>query len=288
MDKKICLVTGANRGIGKATAMGLAKMNATVVMVCRNRKLGKITQKEIIDESGNPNVDLMIADLSSMTSVRQLADQFKERYSYLHVLIHNAGVAKKDFTLTEDGFEITFAVNHLAPFLLTNLLLDTLKTSAPARVISVSSMVHKWGEMNFNDLMGAEDYDMDRVYNQTKLANILFTYELSRRLAGTGVTANSLEPGMTVTDFGREYTGFKAFMSRVWRIFMKSPEEGAETSIYLASSPELIEISGQHFVDKQPVKSSKDTYNLEIARRLWDVSIELTTLREKAGLGDRI
>lgn len=280
MDKKkICLVTGANRGIGKATALELAKMKATVVMVCRNQKLGEAARDEIIAESGNPNVDLLVADLSSMESVRQLVDEFKNRYASLHVLIHNAGVVKKEYTLTADGFETTFAVNHLAPFLLTHLLLDTLKTSAPSRIITVSSMVHKWGRINFKDLMGTNSYDMDRAYNQSKLANILFTHELARRLEGTGVTANSLEPGMTVTDFGREYTGFKAFMSRLWRVFMKSPEQGAETSVYLASAPELEDVSGKHFVDNHPVESSKASMDLDTARRLWDVSLDLTGLK---------
>lgn len=278
MDGRICLITGANRGIGRATALGLARMGAEIVMVSRDRRRGELAQAQIRAESGNPAVELLVADLSSQTSIRQLAADFKSRYQNLHVLLNNAGVIKKERTLTEDGLEMTFAVNHLAPFLLTHLLLDTLKNSAPARIINVSSMVHKWGEIDFEDLQGEGQYDMDRAYNQSKLANILFTYELARRLEGTGVTVNSLEPGMTVTDFGREYTGFKAFMSKLWRVFMKSPEQGAETSIYLASSSEVAAVSGKHFVDKGAVSSSKATYDVAVAGRLWKISETLAEI----------
>jgi NAD(P)-dependent dehydrogenase (short-subunit alcohol dehydrogenase family) len=239
MEGRICLVTGANRGIGKATAAGLAKMGANVVMVCRHREQGELARTEIRAESGNPAVDLLVADLASQASIRQLAVEFKSRYQQLHVLINNAGVAKKGRTLTEDGLETTF---------------------------------------DFDNLQGEQQYDMDKAYNQSKLANVLFTYELARRLEGTEVTVNSLEPGMVVTDFGREYTGLKAFMNRLWRVFMKNPERGAETSIYLASSPEVAGISGRHFVDKQAVSSSKSTYDAVLAGRLWDVSETLTRI----------
>lgn len=278
MKGKTYLVTGANAGIGKATALGLARMGATVVLVCRNRERGEAAQAEIIAASGNTAVDLLIADLSSQEAIRQLAVEFKHRYQNLHGLINNAGVAKKERTLTADGIETTLAVNHLAPFLLTNLLLDTLNASAPARIVNVSSMVHKWGQIDFDDLQGEKQYDMDKAYNQSKLANILFTYELARRLEGTAVTVNSLEPGMVATDFGQEYTGFKGFMNKAWRIFMKSPAQGAETSIYLATALEVSGISGKHFVKKQVVTSAKATYDLEMARRLWDMSAELTGL----------
>lgn len=282
MEGRICLITGANRGIGKATALGLANMGATVVMVSRNPERGEMARAEIRQESGNTAVDLLVADLASQASIRQLAADFKSRYQHLHVLINNAGLTKKERTLTEDGLEMTLAVNHLAPFLITNLLLQVLKTSAPARIVNVSSMVHKWGVINFDDLQGERDYDMDKAYNQSKLANLLFTYELARRLEGTEVTVNSLHPGMVVTDFGREYTGFKAFMNRLWRVFMKSPAEGAETSVYLASSPEVAGVSGKHFADKKPVASSKATYDVALAGRLWDVSEALTQLAEPA------
>ena len=183
MDKKICMVTGANRGIGNAIALGLAQREATVVMVCRDRQSGEKAQAEIRAATGNWDVDLIIADLASLRSVRQLAGQYRELYPRLDVLVNNAGLVKKQFTRSVDGYETTFAVNHLAPFLLTNLLLDPLRNSADARVINVSSLVYKWGKIDFDDLNGEKNYDMDRAYNQSKLANVLFTYALARRLS---------------------------------------------------------------------------------------------------------
>jgi len=276
MKDKICLVTGANRGIGKAIALGLAQRGATVIMVCRDRARGEAAQQEIRSGSGNPAIHLMLADLASLASVRELAVSVQKSYQHLHVLINNAGVAKLQRTLTVDGYETTFAVNHLAPFLLTHLLLDVLQAGAPARIVNVSSLVHKWGKIDFDDVQGETRYDMDKAYNQSKLANVLFTYELARRLAGSGVSVNSMEPGMTATDFGREYTGFKGFMNRAWRPFMVTPEQAAETAIYLATSPEVADLSGQHFVKSRAVKSSKASYDHNVARRLWDVSARLT------------
>lgn len=192
MTGKICLITGANSGIGKATALGLARMGAIVVLVCRDESRGKAAMTEIKAESRNEAVDLILADLSSQASISQLVADFNGRYQQLHVLIDNAGVAKAKRTLTVDSIETTFAVNHLAPFLLTNLLLDVLKASVPSRIVNVSSMVHRWGEIDFDDFQGEIRYNMDKAYNQSKLANVLFTYELARRLEGTGVTVNAL------------------------------------------------------------------------------------------------
>lgn len=272
------MVTGANRGIGKAIALGLAQRGATVVMVCRDRQNGETAQAEIRAGTGNQGVDLMIADLASLDSVRQLASKYQGVYPRLDVLINNAGLAKKQFTRTVDGFETTFAVNHLAPFLLTNLLFATLRNSADARVINVSSLVHKWGKLDFDDLHGEKNYDMDRAYNQSKLANVVFTYALARRLRGTEITVNSMEPGMTDTDFGHEYTGFKAFMSKAWKPFLALPEDAAETAIYLALSDEVKGTSGKHFVKGRAVKSSRDSYDEDLAQRLWEVSERLTGL----------
>jgi NAD(P)-dependent dehydrogenase (short-subunit alcohol dehydrogenase family) len=280
MNKKICMVTGANRGIGKAIAIGLAQRGATVVMVCRDRQNGEKAQAEIQAATGNQEIDLMIADLASLRSVRLLAGQYRERYPCLDVLINNAGLVKKQFTRSIDGYETTFAVNHLAPFLLTNLLLNSLRNSADARVINVSSLVHKWGKIDFDDLNGEKNYDMDRAYNQSKLANVLFTYALSRHLRGTTISVNSMEPGMTDTDFGQEYTGFKAFMSKAWKPFLATPENAAETAVYLALSGEVKGINGKHFIKGHAVKSSKDSYDENLAQRLWEVSERLTGLGE--------
>jgi len=279
MNKNICMVTGANRGIGKAIALGLAQRGATVVMVCRDRQSGEKAQAEIRAATGNQDIDLMIADLASLESVRQLASKYQEIYTRLDVLINNAGLAKKQFTRTVDGFETTFAVNHLAPFLLTNLLLNSLRNSADARVINVSSLVHKWGKIDFDDLHGEKNYDMDRAYNQSKLANVLFTYALARHLPGTTISVNSMEPGMTDTGFGQEYTGFKAFMSKAWKPFLATPEKAAGTALYLAFSDEVKGVSGKHFVKGRAVKSSKDSYDENLAQRLWEVSERLTGLK---------
>lgn len=273
MTGKVCLITGANRGIGKATSLGLANMNATVIMVCRDEQLGQAARAEIIAETGNQAVELLVADLASQKSIHQLGNAFKDRHRQLHVLVNNAGLAKRHRTLTEDGLETTFAVNHLAPFLLTNLLLDSLKAGASARIVTVASMVHQWGWIDFDDLQGERRYRMSKAYNQSKLANVLFTYELAHRLEGTGVTANCVHPGMVITDLGREYTGFMALMAnKLWRPFMKSPRKGAETVIYLASSPDVESVTGKYFANSRAVRSSHASNNEALARRLWEVS----------------
>src|SRR3984893_4708652 len=207
MQGKICMVTGANSGIGKATALALAQMGATVVMVCRDRARGEEARSEITTKSKNNAFDLMQADLSSQESIRQLVEHFKQRYTQLHVLINNAGAAFPGRRETVDGLEMTFAVNYLAPFLVTNLLLDVLKASAPARIVNVSSNSHEAGYIQMDDLQEEKHYRSMRVYGQAKLAVVLFTYELARRLQGTGVTANCLHPGFVATHFGQRDVG---------------------------------------------------------------------------------
>jgi len=208
MQGKICLVTGANSGIGKATALALAQMGASVVMVCRDRARGEEARSEITTTSWNNAVDLLLADLSSQQSIRQLVENFQHHYTHLHVLINNAGAAfpgrRRE---TVDGVEMTFAVNYLAPFLLTNLLLDVLKASAPARIVNVSSAAHASGSIQMDDLQAQKRYRPMRTYPQAKLAVVLFTYELARRLQGTGVTANCLHPGFVATRFGQSEGG---------------------------------------------------------------------------------
>src|ERR671914_52802 len=279
MGEKICLITGATSGIGKATAMGLANMGASVVMVGRDQGKGEAVMAEIKQKSNNASVDLMLADLSSQEEIRRLADEFKEAYPRLDVLINNAGLFRSTRITTADGLEMTFAVNHLACFLLTKLLLDVLKASSPSRIVNVSSGDHSNGTIDFDDLQGEKGYKGPKAYSQSKLANVLFTYELARRLEGTGITANCLHPGAGVrTNFGSGVTGVFGLMVRSLRPLMKSPEKGAETSIYLASSPEVEGLSGRYFVKKAEARSSGMSYEERLARRLWEVSAQLTKL----------
>jgi len=281
MNGKVCVVTGANAGIGRATALGLAKLGATVVLVCRNSERGQAAVREIKAVSGNQAVDMVEADLSTQAAVRQLAADFRARYSQLHVLINNAGIAPVRRSLTADGIESAFAVNYLAPFLLTNLLLDELKASAPARVVNVAGDFHRKATIRFDDLMSEKDYSGTAANNQAKLALIMFTYELARRLEGTGVTANCLHPGPTATDGPLHDPNLSAFgraMYRIVRVFFQSPAKGAETSLYLASSPEANGVTAKYFVKKRAVESSPESYDTAVARRLWDMSAQLTGL----------
>jgi len=279
MHGKICMVTGANSGIGKATALALAQMGATVVMVCRDRARGEEARSEITTKSRNNAVDLLLADLSSQQSIRQLVEHFKQRYTHLHVLINNAGAAFPGRRETVDGLEMTFAVNYLAPFLLTNLLLDVLKASAPARIVNVSSNSHKSGYIQMDDLQEEKRYRSMQVYGQSKLAVVLFTYELARRLQGTGVTANCLHPGFVATHFGQRDVG-PAFRLLVKLIgsFGTSPQKGAKTSIYLASSPEVEGVTGKYFVKSIPKRSAAISYDESLQRQLWEQSAKLVNV----------
>jgi retinol dehydrogenase 14 len=272
---KVVLVTGANSGIGKETAEGLAGMGATVVMVCRDRERGQSALDEIRSKTGNQSVELMICDLASQAQIRKLAEEFKQKHNRLDVLVNNAGLVLTRRTVTEDGFETTFAVNHLGYFLLTNLLLDVIKQSAPARIVNVASTAHRSGTIDFNDLQGERSYSTMRAYGQSKLANILFTYELARRLEGSGVTVNCLHPGVIGTNIFRSVLGLGAMA----KLFLKSPKKGAETSIYLATSPEVAQVTGKYFDDKKVVSSSPESYDKAIAQRLWQVSEQLTKLQ---------
>ncbi len=279
MHGKICLVTGANSGIGKATALALARMGATVVMVCRDRARGEQARSEITTKSRNNAVDLLLADLSSQQAIRQLVEHFQHHYTHLHVLINNAG-AGAAFTgrrETVDGLEMTFAVNYLAPFLLTNLLLDVLKASAPARIVNVSSNSHEAGYIQLDDLQGEHHYR--RAYEQSKLAVVLFTYELARRLQGTGVTANCLHPGFVATHFGqRDVAPAVRLFVKVIGGFGTSPEKGAKTSIYLACSPEVEGVTGHYFVKSLPRRSAIISYDESLQRHLWERSAQLVNV----------
>ena len=279
MNGKICLVTGATNGIGKAAAQALAQMGASVVIVGRNGAKTAQLVEEIRTASGNQNVDSLLADLSSQEDVRRLAGEFKSKYPHLHVLLNNAGGTFTTRQLTVDGIEMTFALNHLAYFLLTNLLLDTIKASAPARIINVSSDAHSGGKIDFDNLQGERSYSSFGPYGNSKLANILFTNELARRLEGTGVTVNALHPGLTRTGFGKNNPGFfMKIMQVIIPLVARSPVKGAETSIYLASSPEVQSVTGKYFVDCKVTQPALQAADGAVARKLWDVSAELVHL----------
>jgi NAD(P)-dependent dehydrogenase (short-subunit alcohol dehydrogenase family) len=275
LNGKTCLVTGANAGIGKETALGLAKLGATVVMVCRDRGRGEAARAEIGQSSGNDAVELLVCDLASQASIQQMAADFRRRHQRLDVLVNNAGVLLRELTLNEDGLETTFAVNHLGYFRVTNLLLDILKKSAPARIVNVASTAHKYGNIDISGWVVGRDYSAFRAYSNSKLANVLFTYELARRLEGTGVTANCLHPGGVGTNLFR---GLPGYLQTLIKLVTIGPERGARTSIYLASSPEVEGITGKYFARCRQQKSSAASHNQEAARRLWEVSEELTPL----------
>lgn len=273
MTGKTCIVTGANAGIGKETALGLAKLGATVVMVCRDRERSEEALREIKQTSANDRVELMLCDFSSQNSIRRFAQDFKLRHQRLDVLVNNAGVVLRVRSMTEDGLESTFAINHLGYFLLTNLLLDVLKASAPSRIVSVASTAHKFGKLDINGWPSGRDYSAFGAYANSKLANVLFTYELARRLKGTGVTANCLHPGGVGTNLFR---GLPKFLQVLIKLVTISPERGARTSIYLASSPEVEGVTGKYFARSRQQESSEPSRNEEAARRLWELSEDLT------------
>jgi NAD(P)-dependent dehydrogenase (short-subunit alcohol dehydrogenase family) len=263
------ILTGATRGIGRAAAIELAQRGADVAVVGREPERVRETARE----AGGAHEH--VADLASLGEVRRLAAELLERHPRIDVLANNAGALFTSRHVTPDGFEQTFALNHLAPFLLTNLLRDRLKDSAPARVVIVSSHAHTGGRMDFDDLQGERSYSGARAYNQSKLANVLFSHELARRLAGTGVTANALHPGVVRTGFGAEDpAGTQRLFVPLLRPFMKSPARGAATSIHVASAPELAEVTGRYFVRRTPTRSSPRSYDQAVAGRLWQISAE--------------
>jgi retinol dehydrogenase-12 len=276
MHDKICLVTGATSGIGLVTAEALARKGATVIVVGRNPLRGAAMVHRIQQKTHNPAVELMLADLSNQAQVRQLASEAQRRFDHLDVLVNNAGAFFGQRQVSTEGIEMTFALNHLAYFLLTDLLLDRLKASASARIVNVSSEAHRGSRLDFSNLQGQHRYRGWRAYAQSKLANILFTYELARRLEGTGVVTNALHPGFVATNFGRNNRGLTAMLWRMLQLAAISPQRGAETIIYLASAPEVMGISGKYFVKKKAVGSSEASYNRAAAERLWQVSTELT------------
>lgn len=275
MQGKVCLVTGSSSGIGKATARELARMGATVVMICRNRAKGEATQAEIKETSTNAQVDLIIADLSELSQVRCAANEFTQKYTQLHVLINNAGGLKSEREVTSDGLEYAFTTNYLAPFLLTQLLLETLKASVPARIINVSSAGHTLGRIDFANLQGERRYSPSRAYADSKLAQLYSTYEMAERLKGTGITVNALHPGAVASNFSDGLTGLVRLLGTFNNVVGTSAEKGAQTTLYLATSPEVERVSGKYFSKCKVTPSSKRSYDVAVRKRLWHVSEEL-------------
>jgi NAD(P)-dependent dehydrogenase (short-subunit alcohol dehydrogenase family) len=274
MDKTV-LITGGTSGIGKETALGLARMNATLVIVGRDKERTVGAVEEIKKTTGNDKVDHYLCDMASLAEVRKLASDFLSDHSRLDVLFNNAGAINSKRTLSKEGYELTFAVNHLAHFLLTELLMDILKKSAPSRVITTSSAAANIGHMHFDDLMLERNYTGFKAYGQSKLANQLFTYELARRLHQTKVTTNCLHPGTVRTGFAMNNSGALKVGMALFRPFMISAKKAAETPIYLASSPEVQDVTGKYFEKKMLKEPPKAATDLEAASRLWEISEKL-------------
>ncbi|HEY3263326.1 MAG TPA: SDR family oxidoreductase [Pseudonocardiaceae bacterium] len=279
MDGQVCVVTGVTAGIGKVTAARLAERGATVVGVARDAARGAAAVEEI--RRGGGRMEVLTADLSELAEVRRLATEIAERYDRVHVLINNAGVVKVRRETTVDGLETTFATNHLAPFLLTNLLRDRLVAGAPARVVTVASSVHsRIREIPWDNLQGEHRYDGNTAYSLSKLLNILFTNELARRLDGTGVTANSVHPGFLRTELAREAAGFYKVFFTVVRPFQKGPEAGADTVVYAATAPELATVTGRYIADHAPIEPTTLARDGVAAQRLWQLSARLCGLED--------
>jgi NAD(P)-dependent dehydrogenase (short-subunit alcohol dehydrogenase family) len=275
---KTVLVTGASSGIGKATAAGLAACGARVVMASRTGKRGEKARRDVARRSGNDTVDLIVADLSTTGGVKGLAGAFRARHDRLHVLVNNAALVTSSRRVTTEGFELQFFVNYLAHFLLTHLLLDTLTACAPARIVNVTSTAHSSGTIDFDDLQCERTYKGYKMYANTKLMDMVFTYELSRRLQGTGVTANCVHPGIIHTNLLRNYSSVLHLAFHAFGAFFKQPDEGAETPVYLASSPDVDGVTGKYFKRCAPLGSSVESTDEDVQRRLWETSAALLGL----------
>lgn len=280
MEGKVCLITGANSGLGKEEARALGAMGAAVVMVCRDETRGQAALEEIKATTASESLDLLLADMRSQQDIRRVAAEFKSKYQRLDALINNAGTRFEHWEPTPEGLESTFALNHLSAFLLTNLLLDVLKASAPSRVVTTGSSTYRRAILNFDDIMSKQDYDESFAYDQSKLAQVFFTHELARRLKGTRVTVNCADPGYVDTNI--ELAGGPAFRER-WRQrkpILMTPEEGARTAVYAASSPELEEVTGAYLENMAVSEALQESLAEDIGRRLWNLSEELTRQRQ--------
>jgi NAD(P)-dependent dehydrogenase (short-subunit alcohol dehydrogenase family) len=274
MTDRIMLVTGATSGIGLATALGIARQGATVVMVGRSEERTRAAVEQIKTESGNPRVDFLIADLSVLSDIRRLAAEIQERYAQLHVLVNNVGAIFINGQVSSEGIEMTLALNHLGPYLLTRSLYNLLKSSTPSRIVNVSSLAHLGARIDTSNLQ----FSGWKGYKRSKLANILFTYEMARRSEGTGITVNALSPGLVASNFGLNNPGPYRLIKPLIDCFAVSIPKGAETSIYLACSPDVEGVTGKYFTRCRPRRSSAASYDMTAAARLWDVSAQMTGL----------
>ncbi|XP_037034308.1 retinol dehydrogenase 11-like [Bradysia coprophila] len=279
-DGKVVIITGSNTGIGKETALELARKGARVYMACRSLERGEKAKKEIVAVTGNTNVFNLTLDLTSMESVRNFVKEFLKRETSLDILINNAGVFGLDRSITKDGHEIVLASNYLGHFLLTNLLLDILKSSAASRIVNVSSTLHRYGKIVRDDLHAEREYKVGQVYANSKLANMLFSRELAKRLDGSSVTSNSLHPGIISTEISRNYPTFSAMAPFVFYFFWKSVKSGCQTTLYCALDPELKGVTGKYFSDCRIADESNNAHDDDTAEWLWRASEKLTGLAE--------
>ena len=277
---RICVVTGSTSGLGKETAVGLAKLGATLVLVCRDRERGERVRREIEDRTGNRDTELAIADLSDPASIHDVAREIILRHPAVHVLVNQAGLVTNRREVTPGGLERMFAVNHLAYFALANRLRPALEAGAPSRIINVGGGIQAAGDIHFDDLQAERRFGWFRQLAQSKLGNVLFTYEMARRLDGTGVTVNCVDPGGVRTSLGKNTGGLPRLLMSVFRPLFATAEAGAEPSIWLASAPELEGVTGRYFQKKKQAKSSPRSYDEDLAARLWDVSAKLALLPE--------
>ena len=278
-QERVVVITGATAGIGRAAAMALARTDAMLVLVARDAGRAASVIAAIEGATGNRAVSVVLGDLAKQTDVRRVAREINARVSRIDVLLNNAGVVNLAYGTTADGIEATFAVNHLAYFMLTLLVRDALYAAPAARIVNVASDAHRWGRLDFDDLGNARRYRAMRVYGQSKLCNILFTYELARRLVGTTVVVNAVHPGAVATRLGQNNGRVATFLTKLLAPFFRTPEQGADTAVYVATAPEIAGVTGAYFASRRAVRSSKLSYDLAAQQRLWDVSESLTGVR---------